>query len=245
MAQGPLATQGPLKPMVNSYSIEDELSPKDSIRENLGRYAVFDLFLQEGDSLSLKIESDEFLPLGVLSSPGGQFFKNISQNRSNDLNLKVRETGLWSLYVVGGKTDVGHFKARLYLANQDAFKSLGIESLKARLYAILLHSSADFYFLEESSQNLSLPGALSFSLKGNVYNALLYKSSSREETLHFLNTYTGKIKDLGVEGLRVLSNSEGGAVFSFKNGDSKSRMTLNIGESSGQYGLSLEIRKEK
>ena len=138
---------------VEHFTINEQLTQNDMFDSNLGRFDVYELDLNSGDTVNLSLTTESFIPMLILMAPSQEYFLEMPQNGRGEVRLsaKIDEAGKWYLYVVGDSTDSGSYKVDTYFASEKSMQIKADDSFCEKLLFYIEHSYADFYFLEDKS----------------------------------------------------------------------------------------------
>jgi hypothetical protein len=174
--------------------LKGELSSNDAYQDNFGRFDAYQLNMQEGDFIKLKLTA-EFFPLITIVSPSGKHeiaFPD-DQNPEVDLEKEIKETGKWYIYIAGDSTDVGKHELKLcYVAENTRMLPPDADICKIAQFLLAHSNTAFFYYrekecdIENGSWDVTLPNQNLFDnsevkMKGNLANIVLERNGNKNK----------------------------------------------------------------
>ncbi|MCX7876249.1 MAG: hypothetical protein N2321_08805 [Melioribacteraceae bacterium] len=164
--------------------INGNLSDESSILDNKVKYKGFEFPLNEGEIVNFIVSSNDFLPNIILIDPNGNVFKKTnSKNNFASLITKIPSSGIWIIYVIGGKNDFGKFNLKYAISlydfnfyNFDFCSGINFLISHANAYFMLLVNDITQYKIE-SCGNLFIneKGELIFEYNDNSFSVLFNK----------------------------------------------------------------------
>lgn len=134
----------------HSLELKGELSKDDAYQDNFGRFDAYELSMQKGDYIKIKLNS-EFFPLLTIVAPSGihKIAFPTDENPIVILEKVIDETGHWYIYVSGDSTDIGAHDLQLcYVAENTRQLPLGADICTITKY-LLAHSNTKFFFYRD------------------------------------------------------------------------------------------------
>lgn len=134
----------------HSLELKGELSKDDAYQENFGRFDAYELSMQEGDYIKIKLKS-EFFPLLTVVAPSGihKIAFPADENPVVNLAKEIDESGHWYIYVSGDSTDIGSHELQLcYVAGNTKQLPAGADICTITKY-LLAHSNTKFFFYRD------------------------------------------------------------------------------------------------
>ena len=131
----------------HSLDLKGELSNDDAYQDNFGRFDAYELNMQEGDLIEIKLKA-EFFPLLTVVAPSGIHKIAFPADEKPIVNLvhEIDETGHWYIYVAGDSTDIGAHDLKLcYVAGNTRQLPVGADICTITKY-LLAHSNTKFFF---------------------------------------------------------------------------------------------------
>ena len=134
----------------HSLNLNGELSSEDGYEDNFGRFDAYELSMQEGDFIKIKLKA-EFFPLLTVVSPSGSY--KLSFPSDNDPEViyeqEINETGHWYIYVSGDSTDTGTHDLQLYYISANSREIQKGADICTIIQFLLAHSNTNYFYFRE------------------------------------------------------------------------------------------------
>lgn len=130
--------------------LKGELSSDDAYQDNFGRFDAYQLNMNKGDFIKIKLKAD-FFPLLTLVAPSGihKISFPADQNPVVNLEKEINETGHWYIYVSGDSTDIGAHELQLcYVAENTRQLPPGSDICTITQF-LLAHSKTNFFYYRD------------------------------------------------------------------------------------------------
>ncbi len=172
-------------------NLKGELSSDDAYQDNFGRFDAYQLNMNKGDYIKIKLKAD-FFPLITIVAPSGihKISFPADQNPVVNLEKEINETGRWYIYVSGDSTDVGAHELQLcYVAESTRQLPPGSDICTITQF-LLAHSKTNFFYyrdkdcdVKNGSWDVDLPNQNLFDnvevkAKGNSVSFVLQTNSN-------------------------------------------------------------------
>ncbi len=134
----------------HSLDLKGKLSKDDAYQDNFGRFDAYELNMQEGDLIKIKLKA-EFFPLLTVVAPSGIHKIAFPSDEKPIVNLEheIDETGHWYIYVAGDSTDIGAHDLQLcYVAGNTRQLPVGADICTITKF-LLAHSNTKFFFYRD------------------------------------------------------------------------------------------------
>ena len=160
----------------NASTLKGELTKEDVFESDFGRFDAYELQMEEGDLLVIKLKSS-FFPLLTVVAPSNEYKVAFPSESKPEVILKqeIDESGLWQIYIAGDSTDVGTHSLQLFYVSHDS-RVLPKKSNYCSLAQFFLsHATTGFDYFKDNyfdkidgnwqiklgSQNLLIKGTVS------------------------------------------------------------------------------------
>ena len=187
---------------VEYYSTEGELTEKDLVKKDFGRFDGFEIPLGKGEKVHFFVYSDNFNPHLVLISPSEETFIQ-SPDYGNDfaiLETLITESGDWLLYILADSTDLGSYYFQYAFANPSSLTLDAEADFCTTLSFLLAHANANFIFLEKGTTeapDVRLNGSTDVFIDGNdgSYNAVMYQGNNLKKAESLYDSLRSELKN--------------------------------------------------
>ncbi len=136
----------------HSSTLKGELTKDDIFENDFGRFDAYELQMEEGDFIIMKLKAD-FFPLMTVVSPSSEY-KIAFPNDSNPevvFKQEIDETGLWQIFIAGDSTDVGNHSLKLCYVSQIT-RELPADATNCDLLNFFLaHSETNFFYFYKNN----------------------------------------------------------------------------------------------
>ncbi len=168
--------------------LEGELTSDDVFEKDFGRFDVYELQMEEGDILRLKLTA-EFFPLMIINSPSSDYEMAFPKDNNPFVvfEQEIDESGLWYIYVTGDSLDSGSHSLELCYISSDCKEVPSDANFITLVNFFLAHSETNFDFLKENNCKIK-DGKWSVSLdaKGKYDTAdIVTKDGTSKLTINF------------------------------------------------------------
>lgn len=234
---------------IENFVITNQINQQDMFDSNLGRFDVYELDLNVGDTVNLELTAEAFIPMLILMAPSQEYFLEMPQNNSSEVSLsaKIDESGKWFLYVVGDSTDEGTYSVKTYFASSKALVINPDDSFCDKLNFYIEHSFADFHFLEDKNiySFAEAEGKVILDSDNNL-KFTFYQDKDYGKAMNIFDDVAEKVRDcLGAELSTLNPNSEN-LMWEKIKGKYISEVNLNVeeNEETNNYTVVLTISKK-
>jgi len=131
--------------------LEGELTEDDVFEKDFGRFDAYELPLEEGDILQMRLNAS-FFPLMIISAPSSEYKMAFPEDNNSEVIYKqeIDETGLWYIYIAGDSSDFGEHNLELCYISRDT-KVIPIDADFGILVNFFLaHSATNFFYLKDN-----------------------------------------------------------------------------------------------
>ena len=227
--------------------LEGELTSDDVFEKDFGRFDVYELQMEEGDILRLKLIA-EFFPLMIINSPSSEYKMAFPKDNNPFVTFEqeIDESGLWYIYVTGDSLDFGSHSLELCYISSDCKEIPSDADFITLVNFFLAHSETNFDFLKDNdckiedgkwSVGLDSKGkydvanivtknkiselTINFDLENNLFDKMVteLKDNFRKSWNVRENKSKDTIKLIEIEGVRkmVFQKTEKGIIFKISN----------------------------
>jgi hypothetical protein len=129
--------------------LEGELTSDDVFEKDFGRFDVYELPMEEGDILRLKLTA-EFFPLMIINSPSSEYKMAFPEDNKSFVTFEqeIDESGLWYIYVTGDSLDSGSHSLELCYISNDSKEVPSDANFIMLTEFFLAHSETNFAYLK-------------------------------------------------------------------------------------------------
>ena len=193
----------------HSSTLKGELTADDIFEVDFGRFDAYELPMEEGDFIIMRLKAD-FFPLMTIVSPSSSY-KIAFPNDSNPeviFKQEIDETGLWQIYIAGDSTDLGNHSLNLCYVSQSS-KEIPLNANSCDLVNFFLaHSKTNFfYFTKDNTEfNNGIVG-LNINSHGLFDKCELEKGKSKSKITLFFNKKDTKFETLSNEIAKCLKGN--------------------------------------
>jgi hypothetical protein len=139
----------------HSSILNGELTTDDIYEPDFGRFDAYELQMEEGDFIIMKLNAS-FFPLLTVVAPSSEYqvaFQN-DDNPEVVFKQEIDETGLWQIYIAGDSTDLGSHSLKLCYVSQES-RTLPEDANYCTLINFFLsHSETNFFYFREENYSL-------------------------------------------------------------------------------------------
>ncbi len=135
----------------HSLILKGELTEDDVFEKDFGRFDAYELPLEEGDILQMRLNAS-FFPLMIISAPSSEYKMAFPENNNSEVTYKqeIDETGLWYIYIAGDSSDSGDHNLELCYVSRDT-KEIPLDAdFRILVNFFLAHSATDFFYLKDN-----------------------------------------------------------------------------------------------
>ncbi len=132
----------------HKMELSGELTSDDALEDNFGRFDAYQVQLQTGDFIKIKM-SAQFFPLLTIVSPSGSYKRAFPAEGSSYVihEQEIDETGHWYLYISGESTDIGWHILDMYYVSESTKSLSSTGDLCDVTQFSLAHSNTNFFYL--------------------------------------------------------------------------------------------------
>jgi len=175
----------------HTTTLNGELTAEDIFETDFGRFDAYELQMEDGDFIIMKLKAD-FFPLLTIVSPSNDYkiaFPTESQPEVV-FQQNIEESGLYQIYIAGDSTDFGKHYLKLYYVSENTRKLPPNSDYCTLVDFFLAHSKTDFfYFRNENGKIKTFNNDLKIDLqklfdkgevstKDNVSKVILYSANN-------------------------------------------------------------------
>ena len=213
----------------HTSTLSGELTEDDIYEKDFGRFDAYELQLEEGDFLIMKLNAS-FFPLLTVVSPSSEYQIAFPSDSSPEVIFQqdIDESGLWQIYIAGDSTDFGKHALKLCYVSENT-RTLPPNSDYCTLVEFFLaHSKTNFFYfrnkdgkikngkseLKINLQNLFDSGEV--AARDDVSKVTLHKEETGDNTFENISqnlkmclkrrwnmrSYDNRIEFKEIEGLR-------------------------------------------
>lgn len=139
----------------HSSTLKGKLTVDDMYEPDFGRFDAYELPMEEGDFIIMKLNAD-FFPLMTVVSPSSEYKIAFPNDTTPEVIFKqeIDETGLWQIYIAGDSTDLGEHSLQLcYVSN--GTRNLPTNSNICTIVDFYLaHAETNFFYFREENCEL-------------------------------------------------------------------------------------------
>ena len=184
----------------HSSTLKGELTKDDIFEADFGRFDAYELQMEEGDFLIMKLKAN-FFPLMTVVSPSSKYeiaFPNES-NPEVIFKQEIDETGLWQVYIAGDSTDLGNHSLKLCYVSQSTRK-LPKDATNCDLVNFFLaHSKTNFFYFTNSIEIKSGKMDLTINSQGLFEKGVVERDKIKSKVTLLLNKKTTLFKTISEE----------------------------------------------
>ncbi len=105
----------------NSSTLKGELTADDLFETDFGRFDAYELPLEDGDFIALKLKSS-FFPLLTIVAPSNEYKVAFPKESKPEVLFKreIDESGMWQIYIAGDSTDLGKHSLQILYVSKDS-----------------------------------------------------------------------------------------------------------------------------
>ncbi len=193
----------------HSSTLKGELTKDDVFEKDFGRFDAYELQMEEGDFIIMKLTAD-FFPLMTVVSPSSEY-KIAFPNDSNPeviLTQEIDETGLWQIYIAGDSTDYGNHSLKLCYVSKETRELPANASNCDLVNFFLAHSETNFvYFTKNNLEFKSGKTNLTINSQGLFDKVELEKDKNKSEVTISFNKNNNSFETISKELIKCLKGN--------------------------------------
>ncbi len=179
----------PSKFQVDYNEIHGQLTSKDLVKKDFGRYKGFEIELYAGEEVNFLVYSNDFQPVLALVNPKGEIVNQSTNDGKGYASIltNISSSGNWILYIVSPQNTKGKYVLRNSIAEPNSLELANGSDFCTTLDFILAHAKAYFVLMENSINSNQKMVKLNESIdqffdeNDGSYNALYYNGDKFEE----------------------------------------------------------------
>lgn len=196
------AQEKPKKIQIDFNEIKGELTAKDLIKKDFGRYDGYEIELYQGEAVNFVVYTQKFQPSLALVNSKGEIFKQSDRNDKGYGNIvtTISISGKYVLYVIGSENSLGNYILQTAIAEPNALSLESTSDFCTTLDFLLAHSIAYFFLLENPNlathQLVKLNDAVDAFIdeEDGSYNAIFYNGNELQKADPAFKNIIDKIK---------------------------------------------------
>ncbi|MBU1115764.1 MAG: hypothetical protein KKE09_11585 [Bacteroidetes bacterium] len=134
----------------HSSILKGELTKDDIFETDFGRFDAYELQMEEGDFLVMKLKSS-FFPLLTIVAPSNEYKVAFPNDEKSEVvfEQQIDESGLWQIYIAGDSTDIGPHSLQLFYVSQDSRKLPKNANYCSLVQFFLSHAKTGFFYFKD------------------------------------------------------------------------------------------------
>ncbi len=134
----------------HSIILKGELTSDDIYEKDFGRFDVYELPMEEGDIINLRLTAS-FFPLMIVVAPSSEYKMAFPQDNNTVViyEQEIDESGLWYIYIAGDSLDIGDHSLELCYVSNSTRKIPINADFVTLVEFFLAHSKTDFLYLKD------------------------------------------------------------------------------------------------
>lgn len=136
----------------HTTTLKGELTAEDIFETDFGRFDAYELQLDDGDFIIMKLKAD-FFPLLTIVSPSNDYkiaFPTESQPEVV-FQQNIEESGLYQIYIAGDSTDTGKHSLKLCYVSENTRRLPPNSDYCTLVDFFLAHSKTDFFYFRNEN----------------------------------------------------------------------------------------------
>ena len=140
----------------HSTTLKGELTKEDIYEKDFGRFDAYELQMEDGDFIIMKLNAS-FFPLMTVVSPSSEYQIAFPLDSNPEVVFKqeIAESGLWQIYIAGDSTDFGEHSLKLCYVSQDTRNLPADTDYCTLVHFFLAHSETNFFYFREENCELN------------------------------------------------------------------------------------------
>ena len=178
----------------HKMELKGELTVDDPYEEDFGRFDAYQVKLQKGDYIKIKM-SAQFFPLLTIVSPSGKYQRTFPEDGSSYVfhEQKITETGDWYLYISGEESDAGWHNLDLYYVSESSREISENANVCDITQFSLSHANTNFFFLRDREIDITHDD-LQNIIETNIFQNTEIRSEGDRILLEFKANGAGRNK---------------------------------------------------
>jgi len=145
-----------IKFSTHSSTLKGELTEEDIFEKDFGRFDAYELQMEDGDFIIMKLKAD-FFPLMTVVSPSSEYKIAFPIDSTPEVvfQQEIDESGLWQIYIAGDSTDFGEHSLKLCYVSQNTRSLPNDANYCTLINFFIAHSVTNFFYFREENCELN------------------------------------------------------------------------------------------
>jgi hypothetical protein len=185
----------------HSSTLKGKLTNDDIYDADFGRFDAYELPMEEGDYIIMKLKA-EFFPLMTVVSPSSEYKIAFPKDSNPEVIFKqeIDETGLWQIYIAGDSTDLGEHSLELCYVSSSTRNLPPNANISTIVDFYLAHAETNFfYFREENCELRDAKIAISIDSQKLLEMGEIFANKMYSNISLFINKYESSFAKISEE----------------------------------------------